>query len=169
MSNSGMGRRDSNIPALHEVTAETGVPWEGGRILHHWWFSARAERLMPARRDFSPKVMGRHLSGVGLCDVFWTNPARPLFRARLVGSHVASAWGRDPTGLWAEQLSRVEGLVERFTWAASMKRPYLCLKLPVTWGSKDFLFYSTLVMPLSSDGESVDMLIAHLHFHPMRL
>ncbi len=160
----GGGNGDAGLAALRPVTARTRVPWEGGRLLHGWWFRARGDRAMPARRDFSPRVMGRHLAGVGLYDVTWPHADRPHFRVRLVGSGITDVLGRDPTGFSAGEVPNVSRLIERFRWAVRERRPYMCVDLPLAWANKDFRSYSTLVMPLSDDGRRVNMLIAHLHF-----
>ncbi len=156
---------DPGLAALVPVDEETRIPWPGGRVLHRWWFDARGDRAMPARRDFSPRVMGRHLSGMVLHEV---EEGNPVFRVRLAGNDLIEAMRRNPTGLAMHEIPNGGPLLERYRWAVRERRPYMCLDLPLAWANKDFRSYSTLVMPLSDDGRRVDMLIAHVHFVPLR-
>ncbi|GIX18230.1 MAG: hypothetical protein KatS3mg119_2416 [Rhodothalassiaceae bacterium] len=156
-------RRDPGVAALQPVDENTLVPWEGGRLLHAWWFRARGAREMPARSDFEPRVMGRHLAGITLHDVL---PEEPRFRVRLVGSDFVEVLGYDPTGMWVADLPGGAPLVERYRWMVANRRPYMALDLPLRWANRDYDSYSTLVMPLSSDGREIDMLIAHVDVRP---
>ncbi|RMF15294.1 MAG: PAS domain-containing protein [Alphaproteobacteria bacterium] len=156
---------DPGLAALVPVEEDTRIPWEGGRVLHRWWHGARRGRRMPSRSDFSPRIMGRHLGGMVLHDV--SHGEEPDFRVRLAGSDLVDIMNFDPTGLPMCEVPNGAPIIARYRWVVRERRPYMCLDLPLDWANKDYRSYSTLVMPLSDDGERVDMLIAHVHFVPI--
>lgn len=108
--------------------------------------------------------MGRHLGGMVLHDV---EPGRTEFRIRLVGNDLVEVMRHNPSGLEMRKVPNSAPLIERYRWVVRERRPYMCLDLPLAWANKEYRSYSTLVMPLSDDGERVDMLIAHVHFVPI--
>ena len=105
--------------------------------------------------------MGRYLSSMVLHDV---EPDDPVFRIRLAGTQIVDMLDRDPTGWIAGDLPNSDSLLARYRWAVAARAPYMCLDLPISWASKDYLAYSTLVLPLGPDDDTVAMLIANLSF-----
>lgn len=154
--------RDPGLDAIIRDFTTEDIPWPGGQRLFQWWLTARGERRFPAREDFSPALMGRHLSTMVLHDV---EPGEPEFRIRLVGTQIVDLVGRDLTGLRVGDLPNSGPMAARYRWAVAERAPYMCLDLPIGWASKDYLSFSTLVLPLGPDDASVTMLIANLGFH----
>ncbi len=154
-------QHDPGLEAIIETFGPEDIPWQGGQRLFEWWLTARGSRRYPAREDFDPARMGRYLSTMVLHDV---EPDAPVFRIRLVGTLVVDLIGRDPTGLAAGDLPNSGPMVARYRWAVAHRAPYMCLDLPIAWASKDYMAYSTLVLPLGPDDATVNMLIANIAF-----
>jgi len=124
------------------------------------WEGARGARPMPARADLDPRRLPRRLlPHVLLVDV----EHRPVlrFRWRLIGTHVTTAVGRDSTGRYLDDLYEPEilaAVTEPMRWTVANRRPLRVLGTGQLVG-KDYLHSENLQMPLSSDGEGVDMIL----------
>lgn len=136
---------------------EAGVHTE---LYQLWSAKCRGGRL-PGRRDFDPLEMPQLLPHLTLFDVE-RDPLR--FRIRLVGTAIVAAMGRDTTGLYLDQLERIENVAERARQLAFDKTPFYLAGLPLTWTHRDYRTYSVLGLPLASDGEVVDMLLYSMLF-----
>ncbi len=147
------------------TTIESVLRYDSLRRALAYWDSKRRGRRMPARRDLDPIEIPRLLSQIILTDVL----RDPLdFRYRLIGTEVVAVSRRDFTGfrfselagkgpdsvLWDNCLTVVR------TRAPFSRRP------PYVGPRDDVHSGQNLLMPLSSDGETVDMifqLIAYQH------
>lgn len=129
------------------------------RQVYEYWDSKRGDRAMPSRADIDPSEIRDLLPGIILIDVE-CNPLRLTYR--LVGTDEVEARGYDPTGKCVKDhvfavtpefgietysLAAERGVVvyDQEPWAAP--NPRLCE-------------VGSLVMPLSSDGTTVKMLMA---------
>jgi len=130
-----------------------------------YWDSKRCGRRMPARRDLDPIEIPRLLPWVILIDVILD----PLdFRYRLIGTEVVAIARRDFTGA---RFSALEGKgPESTVWDNCLTVVRTCApfsRRPPYVGPRDDVHSGqNLLMPLSSDGETVDMifqLIAYQH------
>lgn len=139
------------------------IPWTGGRRLFDWWQKARGSRTYPSRAEFSPTIMGEYLPSMVLHDV--GGDARS-YDIRLAGTEIATVYGADPTGAPLDRVPKSENLRARYDWVLENRKPYICLNLPANWANKDYKDYSTLVMPLGPNEDTIDMLIAHVYFAP---
>lgn len=131
------------------------------RWLLDFWNELRGTREMPARADFSPADMVSCLPNISLVDVEY-NPQR--FRTRLVGTGIVEESGIDLTGKYYDQMPNPEGIISRGAWVVKNRKPCYATGLPLVWASRDFNSYSVLVMPLSGDGNQVDMLLLYVDF-----
>ena len=130
--------------------------------LYDDWQERRQGRLYPARRDFAPWDIKYILGRLNLLDVFH----RPLrFRWRLHGSEVVRYVGRDMTGKFVhddplpEFRSRV---YEEYAHAVTERGPVAFTHSALMDGRP--YSYEILVLPLSSDGVAIDMLMAGFDF-----
>lgn len=137
------------------------LPTENLRWMLSFWNNLRGHRDMPARSDFSPEQMVPMLPYVSLIDVE-RDPQR--FRIRLVGTGIVAESGVDLTGKYYDELQNPENLLERSAWVAENRQSYYAHGLPLDWASQDFNSYAVLVMPLSGDGEHVDMFLGYMAF-----
>jgi len=124
-----------------------------------YWNDKRAGRKAPARADIDPADIPALLPWIGLGEIV-EDP--PRVRARLLGSEVESLYGVTFHGQYLDQEDmndhRVEILKEYATAIRTME--------PVV-GQWEFtkhdgrhIAYERIILPLSSDGETVDMLLA---------
>ena len=139
-----------------------GIPEEGVHAeLYRIWRAKCKEGRLPGRRDFDPLEMPQLLPHLTLFDVE-RDPMR--FRIRLVGTAIVGAMGRDTTGLYLDQLERIDNVAERARQLALDKTPFFLAGLPLTWTHRDYRTYSVLGLPLAGDGEVVDMLLYSMIF-----
>ena len=128
------------------------------RALFGYWAEKRGERAMPARADLDPLEIPTLLPIVGLVDVL-DGGAR--FRYRLVGTEIVDVAGHDPTGRFLDEVLPDSGyadyLIGLFREVTRERRPL--------YGESDFRGpgrierrVRRLLMPLSRDGQSVDMI-----------
>lgn len=127
--------------------------------LYRYWERKRGERKMPARRDLRPEEMRDLLGYIVLVDV---EPGTPVkFRFRLVGAEIASAYGRDMTGLYvddAQPLSYRNLLLRHYGRALEVARPVLHRVKFMEWTGKTHELIR-LILPLSDDNQTVNMLV----------
>ena len=143
--------------ALLPGMPEAGVHAE----LYRLWHSKCRDGRLPGRRDFDPLEMPQLLPHLTLFDVE-RDPLR--FRIRLVGTAIVAAMGRDTTGLYLDQLERIESVAERAHQLTLDKSPFYQAGRPLTWTHRDYRTYSVLGLPLAGDGATVDMLLYSMIF-----
>jgi hypothetical protein len=129
------------------------------RQLYDDWNSRRHGREFPARADFDPLELKYVLGSLSLVDVL-RDPLR--FRYRLHGSTMADLVGTDMTGRYLDEMADrryYEKANTTFTKVVESGAP--------TGGSyRRFMTdrrtwdYDVLVLPLSSDDKTIDMLIS---------
>jgi hypothetical protein len=128
------------------------------RALFDYWQGKRGDREMPARGDIDPVEIPSLLPIVGLVDVL-DGGAR--FRYRLMGTELAQMDGHDPTGRFLDEAlpdgKYADYVIGLFREVAVERRPL--------YGESDFLGRDgverqvrRLLMPLSDDGQVVDMI-----------
>lgn len=128
------------------------------RGLLEYWRSKRGSRPMPARADIDPVDIPTLLPIIGLTDVL-DGGAR--FRYRLLGTEVVAAAGYDPTGRYLDQALPDSGysdyLIGLFREVVRERRP-LYGESDLLGGGRVERQVQRLLMPLSRDGETVDMI-----------
>jgi hypothetical protein len=127
------------------------------------WERKRGDRIAPARRDFDPVELRSVLTCVTLVDVHHD----PLdFSYRLVGSEMVRAYGHDVTGTSVKDLhvSALKDLILRdLTELVATRQPQYAA-LYFTNPAGNLRAYQLLRLPLSSDGERIDMLLLVAEF-----
>ncbi len=134
---------------------------DGQRTIFAWYTEVARANKLPARSDFDPIEFANALPHLVLVDVEH-QPRR--YRVRLVGTAVVEANGRDGTGDYYDQVKGIETAMERANRVVDGRKPLFEAGVPMTWSPKDFQRYSILSLPLSSDGERVDMIMYCLEF-----
>ena len=137
---------------------------------YDYWDSKRGARTMPARRDIDPIEIKALLPHVVLMDVLReAKPGWPLdFRYRVMGSAVDRHMSRPFTGLHMSDLPQQQPdsqMWQNFSAVATERQPRFH-RVPYVGPHKDFLSVIDLVMPLSNDGETVNMLLSIVDFIP---
>jgi len=136
----------------------------------NYWSAKRGEQPMPSRRQIDPLELGPAiLPHLMLVDV---EPG-PRFRYRLFGTAVSKAFGSDPTGQYIDTV--MVGAYREFM--LGLYRDLIAMKKPVystsIYGnpSGGKMWTQRLMLPLSSDGSAVDMVLAcqvFLHGSPLK-
>ena len=148
---------DPGVAAIVPVDEDTEVPWAGGAVLKRWWFAARGDRDVPCVQAFHPRVMGRHLSATALYDVL---DEPPFFRVRLAGEDYRRAAGGSIKGVTAGDFPHTSPIFARFRWAVDNRRPYMVIDLPLLWAGKEYVLFSSLVMPLADEDGRIIRLVS---------
>jgi len=131
------------------------------RRLYEYWAERRGERRFPARADIDPLDFSFLMGNLILVEVV---PGDPLaFRIRLHGTNLAQRAGYELTGKMLNELPNTQFrqlAMDTFAHVATTGKPYRGYRDRVL---DDRLHrYETVMLPLSSDGERVDMLLVGL-------
>jgi hypothetical protein len=132
------------------------------RQLHAYWLEKRGNRAMPARADIDPLDMRFILGSLTLVDVLYA-PLR--FRIRLHGTDHVHRAGYDLTGKMLDELPVSEFrqfAKSSFTATVETRVPRAGIRDRVMDGR--IYRYEALLLPLSSDGGAVDMLLAGMRY-----
>jgi hypothetical protein len=125
-----------------------------------YWSEKAGNRPMPSRRDLDPIIeVPELIPGIFLVDIE-SDP--PGFRYRVVGTEVADRYGKDFTGKRLDEVDfgDTHDTIRRDYEEAvrSGKPAYSRLQFEVETTNK-LLLYERIVLPLSDDGETVNMLL----------
>jgi hypothetical protein len=123
-----------------------------------YWMQRRARKAMPARADIDPTDIPRLLPQIFLVDV--GSDASDL-RYRLVGTEVVRLFGMELTGHpvgtgMPEAAGRL--MRARFACAARNRQPVYATGM-MQADRNDHTLFQRLLLPLSKDGDRVDMLL----------
>ena len=112
---------------------------------------------MPSRADIDVLDLRYVLGNIMLVDVIEGSP--PRFRIRLHGSNLSERAGYELTGKMLDELPESEfrkQVRERWTEAATTGEPRHCDRNLHVFDSRSS-HYESIVLPLSADGETVNM------------
>ncbi|WP_374650035.1 PAS domain-containing protein [Dongia sp.] len=129
------------------------------RRAYEYWDGKRHGRSMPSRADIDPSEIRDLLPGIILIDVA-RDPLRLTYR--LVGTDEVEARGYDPTGKDVKE--HVFAVTPEFgfeTYSLAVARGVVVYDQE-PWASPNprLCEVGSVVMPLSNDGRTVDMLMA---------
>lgn len=131
------------------------------RRLYEYWSQRRGDRRWPARADLDPVDMSFVLGNVILVEVLPDAPSR--YRIRLHGSTLAHRVGYDLTGKMLDDMPVPEfrDLSRRsFDKVVGTGEPLHVVNNRMV--DDRMQSYESILMPLSSDGDRVDMLLIGL-------
>lgn len=136
------------------------------RLGFETWNEARGDRAMPARGDLDPLRMPRALLPHILLIDLEAGPTQ-RFRWRLIGTHVTQIVGRDATGQYWDEIYEprvLRTLSSGPRWAMENRQPVRSLgTAPID--DRSYLKSENLDLPLSSNGETVDMIMVVTDFN----
>lgn len=141
--------------------ADLGIERPKLRRLYQDWLDRKRGRAMPARADFDVLDLGYILGDLNLLDVLY-EPLR--FRFRVHGSHAVSRLGFDLTGKTVDDYPdpNYRAVVRQFySEVVQAKAPKRIERDPYRMRDR-VLQWEGIVLPLSADGERVDMLLVGL-------
>lgn len=132
-------------------------------LLAYWQEKRGAGRKMPARADIDPAdpALRSHIGYLILVDVIGRPPR---FRYRLVGSRITAEVGRNATGRWLDELyapGDYRHMIPPYLWVVQHGAP-LRSTGDLGFVERDWLRLEALDLPLSSDGERVDVILTRV-------
>lgn len=152
------------LPPQPETPAQSGDQCDARlnallRELLVYWRGKCQGRAMPARADLDPTEIPRLLPYLLLTDVLPDGG----FRYRLVGTEVERSFGARMTGkrtdelLFGDYLAYIDGLYRR---VVDGRQPIFAGSRYGGADGQSPLFTERVMLPLSSDGETVDMVVS---------
>ncbi|MFO0989620.1 MAG: PAS domain-containing protein [Alphaproteobacteria bacterium] len=150
---------------MHRLDDLSQLIEPGLRALHAYWSVKRGARPMPARADIDPVEVPRllpHLMLVAVSD----DP--PRFRFRLVGTEIVARYGDELTGRALDEIDlggEIGSIQSQYEETVRAAAPTYCRHAIETRQGK-YLRYERLLLPLSSDGIRVDMLLGGVYLLP---
>lgn len=136
------------------------------RYFYEYWDSKRGEKLAVAYKDINPVEIPDLL---GHLNIYEVSPAPRDFRVRLNGTRVSEMLGQDVTGKWCSSVTSGEDGVRckaTFNICVDKRTPALT-STSLAFCGKPYGAQTLLAVPLSTDGEKVDMIAsAHIYWLP---
>lgn len=148
-------RRDFlDLPPASDLGGGFGIVWE-------YWNRKRGDRIAPSRADIDPADLVPCLEGLMLLDVVGSEPKR--FRHRLAGTTVDQVHGISVTGVFIDEMKPRGFAVSvnaDLLRLATERQPQL---VRMTFTNRHGLRRQmhTIRLPLSADGESVNMVMVY--------
>ncbi|MBS0273195.1 MAG: PAS domain-containing protein [Proteobacteria bacterium] len=137
-------------------------------FLKDYWDAKRGQRAMPSRAGINPAEMKQHIRAIVLVDAL---PGYADFRYRMIGSDVTEYMLGDATGKTVREAmvrfgeEHGAGAVAAY---AHMAQNRLVMRLygSAAWLGHPHLDFDSIHLPLSDDGEHVNMIISAVVFEP---
>jgi hypothetical protein len=132
-------------------------------MLAAYWLSKKGRRRAPARADLDPVEIPTLMPHILLIDV---EAAPRRFRVRLMGTAVVNGLGRDLTGRYLDELALNEiqrAMFAEYRHVAQTGEP-ACATWEYTRDDGRHVQFERLVLPLSRDGTTIDMLLSGIVF-----
>lgn len=137
------------------------------RALYEYWCGLTPNGEMPGRQHFDPLDIPHLLPNIWLLEIH-REPLR--FWRRVVGSRIEEFAGRNLTKGWvAERLGeeRLSGVHKNLTKVVESGQPSWRRGKSLIYFEKNFTDLERLYLPMASDGETVDMILAMTVFYPV--
>ena len=128
------------------------------RAFRDHWLALKGERAMPSRADIDPVHIPALSPHLILVDVVG---APPRFRYRLIGTAITKIANRDATGRVLDESlygANTERMLRTYRETVADESPKAVREI-VQFVDKDWIKTEVLLMPLSSDGETIDMIV----------
>jgi hypothetical protein len=135
-------------------------------FLKDYWNSRKAGRPLPSRADIKPSDLKQHLGWIILLDAL---PDYADFRYRTIGTRVAQYFLADSTGKTLSEAfgsygeAAVNGVLSVHRKAAQDKTIVRAFG-GAGWLGRSFLDFDALFLPLSDDGQAVNMILSAFTF-----
>ncbi len=147
------------------VHLDPGLQFGDARLgeLLRYWDSKRKGRSMPARSDIEPLELKSHLGRLHFIDIEY-DPFR--LRLRMMGVESTETLGRDMTGRYFDEYHPpkiLEKVTTTYLWLAENKKPLRHFGNAV-YADKSIYAFEVINLPLSDDGERVNMVLGEIIF-----
>jgi len=146
------------------VSASSEIADARLRRLYEYWDSKRSDRVAPTWREIDPVEIPDLLGFVNIFEV--QNEPRD-FKVRLNGSEVAAMLGQEVTGKYCSSVISGPDAVRckaAFDMCVDERRPAI-VQTSLAFCGKPYMAQTIVVLPLSSDGERVDMIVTAHSYH----
>jgi hypothetical protein len=150
-----------------EIRGRIGACHKNAQAMHDYWLAKRGSRAMPARADIEPVEIKKLLPMTVLVNV--TADAR-RFVYRLVGTQEVAERGNDPTGKSVAEAffgGSLEETLSCYEYVVRNRAPF-CYRDPYAASDGQIQNDDIIYLPLSDDGESVNMILVFTHCHSFR-
>ena len=130
-------------------------------FLRSYWDVKRAGRAMPSRADMRPSELREHLGWVLMIEVL---PGLSDFRYKLIGTLVTDYFLTDATGKTVSEAfaaypaTTAKAIAALLRKTAREKRPVRAYG-DANWIGPGFEEFDAIYLPLSDDGETVNMIL----------
>ncbi len=134
------------------------------RALLAYWEDKRGTRAMPARADIDPTEIPQLLPHIVLVD---TADSLGGFRYRLFGTALCKGFEHDKTGKVFSEMPRIDNFDEVYGgyWLTYLDKAPHYFHGQIVLQDKGYIRYSRLTLPLSSDGDRVNMILGGVVFY----
>ena len=130
---------------------------------YEYWLGKGAGKGMAARADIDPMDIPALLANVFLIDVVPGKPRR--FRFRLVGTRITELEGEMTNRFLDEFVPGAAGTAMARHYEETIQGHIYVRHETLHWRKREYVNYDVLLLPLSSDGQSVDMLFGLARYH----
>jgi hypothetical protein len=138
------------------------------RALYAYWNALRGDRSMPQRADIDPVDIPKLLPYIVMYTVL---PDRGGYTIRLVGEEIVSFIGRNATGHPAGSAMpprAAEILIKILDAVATERVPKFRAGKAHWQPDKSYRDFEACFLPLSADGEAVDIILCGIRFSALR-
>ena len=145
--------------------SEAELDHDGLRQVYRYWLGKKGDRVAPGRADIRPEELVPLLPNLYLVDV---EGAR--FRLRLVGTEIVQEYGAEITGRYLDEIDlddRKAEILHEYLQATRDRAPQF-RRWDYEKEDGRQLRYSRLILPLSSDGKTVDKLLCVAFVRPFQ-
>ena len=135
------------------------------RAIYRYWDGKRRGRRMPCRADLDPVDIPKFLPDVCLVDVV---PDERRYVYRLIGTNEVAMRGRDPTGMPVGEGyfgTSAQSVFLNYDGVARSRAPRLDRDPSITSDDR-FIQHESIFLPLSDDGEHVNMIMVFTVYGP---
>jgi hypothetical protein len=132
--------------------------------IYDYWLAKRGRRRMPSRQDIDPIKIPKLLPNLMLIDVSY-EPIK--FRYRLVGTRVVDATGENRAGKDFDTVDFIKSnptVMEQYIAIVTTGEPLHSLEPFHRRDTGQPYEVDRLLLPLSSDGVTVDMILVYFRF-----
>jgi len=132
-----------------------------------YWNAKCGGRFAPARTEVEPREAKAFLANLQFFDILDGGRA---IRTRLVGTEIVRVLKENTTGQIFDDASPrpvVRRTLRAIRWVMEHRKPLRTLALRTEVEGQDFLSHETLFLPLSSDGETIDVMAVVGVFTPV--
>lgn len=146
------------IELLEKVLADKAR--QSHRDLFRYWQDKRGPRPYPARRDIDPLDIPRLLPSIFLVDIVDGDNGERDFHYRLVGTRIVEIEGEVTDRLLSDLVPReprYQELWQQYNNAADGIASFRSEDMQ--WRDNEHIRYEVFLLPLSSDGKQLDMLL----------